>query len=819
MPDPDLDQILYDRLPVVFALDQRPFEYSKGSAVNSFGVLVPLMTAAGARFLHLEKSFENRGRAWWMLRAEDKREITDPGAIWTACLERTPQFEPGNPAKDRYQVIRPTASYGARDLVDLLDVPFDAADMGAALAKDGIPWDRPPLRLVLLRGGQHLSGPFHAAWDGPRSRVTLTAPNPGKPEVFVAPRDTLRRGEHVEEFDYRANQWFHDERERDISLRLVHVKHLELLKRVGEPADAASDDQVIKSVLSLAGYTGAEKSAFRDALARLPAGGHAADVQGRMARFTALCESAERVRALGLEAAEALAKQPAFRELLQVHADALAEAKIQEVLRSKTADIEKAAAATGARLEKATADLAALETEYDRKKSEQESRLASEKADLYTALDQRESAVAEKERGLARRQNEMEERLHDVVMRYESKGREIGDELLAQVPILGRLGAFGGGASRAAVEEGPPKLALPSWLGDSRAHGGLTEAAFVAQFQGVAQRRGYVFDETDLVNFHVAVKTGFWTVLAGPSGTGKTSLPRLYAEALGNVEEYLSVPVRPDWLDDRDVIGAFNALAGRFEPAATGLVDRLVAAAEDAARGRGGLYVVCIDEMNLARVEHYFAQFLSVLEEPAARRRLQLFSRGVERPGEPYALHRELLLGDNVRFVGTVNVDETTHFFSPKVLDRTPVLVFEPPQIEREPSAKAKAQALSTTPVHAEEYAAWVHGPEEADPAVRAFLVAIDKPLRGIRSGIGFRLRDRVLSYTASAKDLLAPDRALDLALAQGIVPRIRTQEPGFDDAADALGDLLPEKRFPRSSRLLARLRDAGGSHDFFQLL
>jgi hypothetical protein len=153
------------------------------------------------------------------------------------------------------------------------------------------------------------------------------------------------------------------------------------------------------------------------------------------------------------------------------------------------------------------------------------------------------------------------------------------------------------------------------------------------------------------------------------------------------------------------------------------------------------------------------------------------------------------------------------------VLDRTPVLVFEPPSIDRESSAKAKAAALSTTPVHAAEYAAWIRGPEDADPAVRAFLVAIDKPLRGIRSGIGFRVRDRVLAYTASAKDLLPPDRALDLALAQGIVPRMRAQEPGFSDAAEALSDLLPEQRFPRSSRLLTRLREAGGNYDFFQLL
>ena len=817
MPEPDIDQILYDRQPVVFALDQRPFEYTKGSAVNTFCVLVPLTTVSGGRFVNIEKTFENRGRVWWMLRPEDRREITDPGAIWTASIERTPQFDSSHPDKDRYQVVRPSATYGARDYVDLLDVPFDASDMGAALAKDGIPCDRPPLRLVLLRGADSISGPFHAAWDGTRSRATLTATNPGKPEVFVASRSTLKRGEHYEEFGYRANQWFHDEKLRDITIRLVYAKHLELLKNIGTAADAASDDQVIKWALSLAGYTGAERSAFRDALSRLPSAASDAENPRRMARFRSLCESADRVRSLGVEAADALAKQPAFRDLLATHADTLAESRVQDLLRQRTADVDRVAAETVARLERAKSDLARLEGEYDEKKSKQEADLSAEKGDWIRSLEQREGAVTDRENGLVRRQKEMEQRLRGIVEQYETRGREIGDEILAQVPILGRLGL--GGASRPTAEDAPQKLSLPAWLDETRPRGGLTEAAFLAQFKEVAQRRGYVFDEMDLANFHVAVKTGFWTVLAGPSGIGKTSLPRLYAEALGSLDEYLTVPVRPDWLDDRDVIGAFNSLSGRFEPSATGLVDRLVAAAEDLARGRGGLYVVCLDEMNLARVEHYFAQFLSVAEEPPSRRRLRLFSRGIERPGEPYAPYRELLVGDNVRFVGTVNVDETTHFFSPKVLDRTPVLVFEPPSIEREPSAKAKAQSLSTTPVHAAEYSSWVHGPEAADPEVRSFLVEIDKPLRGVRSGIGFRVRDRVLAYTASANGLMAPDRALDLALAQSVVPRIRAQEPGFADAAETLADLLPEKRFPRSSRLLARLREAGGGYDFFQLL
>src|SRR5262249_20155797 len=113
-------------------------------------------------------------------------------------------------------------------------------------------------------------------------------------------------------------------------------------------------------------------------------------------------------------------------------------------------------------------------------------------------------------------------------------------------------------------------LALPAFVHRNRpAREGkvLAETDFLAQFFRVVEQRGFVFPEQDLINFRVCGKTGGLTVLAGLSGTGKSSLPRLYAEALGCRDEYLPVAVRPEWLDDRDLIGAFNPLAQRFEPA------------------------------------------------------------------------------------------------------------------------------------------------------------------------------------------------------------------------------------------------------------
>jgi hypothetical protein len=81
MPTADIDEVLHDRTTVVFALDQRPFQHEKFGVLNTFGVLVPLMTEDGRRFENLERTFDNRGRVWWLLSQEHERIDTDAGGV------------------------------------------------------------------------------------------------------------------------------------------------------------------------------------------------------------------------------------------------------------------------------------------------------------------------------------------------------------------------------------------------------------------------------------------------------------------------------------------------------------------------------------------------------------------------------------------------------------------------------------------------------------------------------------------------------------------------------------------------------------------
>lgn len=193
-------------------------------------------------------------------------------------------------------------------------------------------------------------------------------------------------------------------------------------------------------------------------------------------------------------------------------------------------------------------------------------------------------------------------------------------------------------------------------------------------FNKICEENNLFYDPKDLSNFHTAVKSGSLVILSGLSGTGKSAIVDMYAKALGlrqNSDEcqYLTVPVRPAWNDDSDLLGYVDLVHMVYRASDTGFVEMLV----EASQHQDKMYIVCFDEMNLARVEHYFSQFLSLLEKPEENRTLRLYD-------DQYNLYNAsqypstITVRSNVRFIGTVNIDESTYHFADKVLDRANVI-------------------------------------------------------------------------------------------------------------------------------------------------
>jgi predicted nucleic acid-binding Zn-ribbon protein len=201
---------------------------------------------------------------------------------------------------------------------------------------------------------------------------------------------------------------------------------------------------------------------------------------------------------------------------------------------------------------------------------------------------------------------------------------------------------------------------------------------------------GLRFSRRTIYAFHTSLKTAVispLTVLAGISGTGKSQLPRRYADAMGI--HFLKIPVQPRWDSPQDLFGFYNYIETRYK--ATELARSLVHLdrynwPEESASYADRMLLVLLDEMNLARVEYYFSEFLSRLEgrpndakaDSVDERRPAEIDIDVSRKGR----HHRVYAGQNVLFVGTMNEDESTLTLSDKVLDRANVLRFpRPPEL------------------------------------------------------------------------------------------------------------------------------------------
>lgn len=187
---------------------------------------------------------------------------------------------------------------------------------------------------------------------------------------------------------------------------------------------------------------------------------------------------------------------------------------------------------------------------------------------------------------------------------------------------------------------------------------------------------GIHFPQRILYAFHTALKISDWssvTVLAGVSGTGKSELPKLYA-AFGGMN-FINVPVQPSWDSQESMLGFFNSIDNRFEPEP--LLRFLVQCTENDVYSPY-MSIVLLDEMNLAHVEHYFADFLSKLEtrRGASKTNVPTVEVKLGAGVEPY----QLKLERSVLWTGTMNQDETTKSLSDKVLDRGLVINFPRPR-------------------------------------------------------------------------------------------------------------------------------------------
>lgn len=307
-------------------------------------------------------------------------------------------------------------------------------------------------------------------------------------------------------------------------------------------------------------------------------------------------------------------------------------------------------------------------------------------------------------------------------------------------------------------------------------------------FHRKASESGLQIDADLVLRFVAALIAKPFVILTGLSGAGKTRLALSFARWLCDTEEQIClVPVGADWTNREPLLGFPNALEpGQYVRPESGVVDLLISAEANSRKP----YFLILDEMNLSHVERYFADFLSGMESC-----------------EPIRLHNgtageipaRIPVPDNLFIIGTVNIDETTYMFSPKVLDRASVIEFSISREEMQAFLNAEgalhaANLAASGADLAETFVEMGRSRVPESPFRESFgaeLLALFEILKPAGAEFGYRSAAEILRFAAVIDQLDSnwPARkVMDAALMQKLLPKIHGSRRRLEPVLKALG-------------------------------
>jgi 5-methylcytosine-specific restriction endonuclease McrBC GTP-binding regulatory subunit McrB len=356
----------------------------------------------------------------------------------------------------------------------------------------------------------------------------------------------------------------------------------------------------------------------------------------------------------------------------------------------------------------------------------------------------------------------------------------------------------------------PGTLATPMFTGHTGTPASNHSQA-VLGIQEAMESEGYVISPAELANFFLAMTVSPMVILSGISGTGKSLLPRKFAKFTKS--GFKPIPVQPQWADNSDLFGYVPSLAS-----GTFVKGKIIDAVLAAKGNPGSLSIALLDEMNLAPVEHYFSDFLSVAES----RERKAGSIGsdplpIDLPAAPdqnfVAICGELKgieLPHNLRIVGTANMDETTHSFSPKVLDRAFTIEFDDPDLTAfaagggagAGNSTASFESLAQAAINPDNAINVMEAQAQSQDLfeqVAAWLQEIQDILAPAGIKFGYRTRDSILLYLHfwrefGLADVLAGCAALDFCILQKVLPKISGSGDLLEAALKKLAGWLQER-------------------------
>lgn len=318
------------------------------------------------------------------------------------------------------------------------------------------------------------------------------------------------------------------------------------------------------------------------------------------------------------------------------------------------------------------------------------------------------------------------------------------------------------------------------------------EQQFLDKFTAYLESKGLAFPQRVIHAFHTSLKVqdiSALVILAGISGTGKSELPQRYADYIG--AQLLTLAVQPRWDSPQDLQGFYNYVEKKFKP--TDLMRGIYQYNHDNAMN-DRMVIVLLDEMNLARVEYYFSDFLSKLES----RRSRPTYLEIEVGSLPLRDDdRRLKIPNQFLFVGTMNEDETTQTLSDKVLDRANVITFGKPEKLRSRQENQNQNSLKHSGYLAySNFYNWIIKPDPDSEVVKKVKNYLDKAnlvMEKMGHSFAHRVYQAIIQYVVNYPGVESVNcEAFKFAIAdqfgQKLLPKLRGVM--IDDAAQELDEL-----------------------------
>lgn len=307
----------------------------------------------------------------------------------------------------------------------------------------------------------------------------------------------------------------------------------------------------------------------------------------------------------------------------------------------------------------------------------------------------------------------------------------------------------------------------------------------------VISSTGLIYSSLLIKRFAFSLMSKRFLILSGLAGSGKTQLAITFAQAMvkDEAEQMKVVAVGADWTNREPLLGFPNALQKDvYEKPESGVLDLLIEAEKHPEKP----YFLILDEMNMSYVERYFADFLSVME---SSRKIPLWD------GKDDGVPASVGLSENLFIIGTINVDETTYMFSPKVLDRANVLEFKisTDEMMQFLSAKKKVdrdKVKGMAADMAEEFVRLSKDGELADSNLAdKVLGRFFQILKKVNAEFGYRTATEIYRFISNAQKYddapadsrMSDNQIIDCAIVQKLLPKLHGSRKKLSDVLTAL--------------------------------